>query len=328
MNTKSKHKEELVLIANPIYDTVFKHLMENERIAKFFIGTLLGQTVVEIDMKPQEYTYERRSDAPAVASGAYRGVGFSVFRVDFIATVKSDDGERRKVLIEVQKAWDEEDFMRFRNYLAEQYKRKDMIDGEEVILPITTIYVLGFKLPGIETACIKVGREYQDLINHVPIKERSPFVEKLTHDSYVVQVERITGRYQTPLDKLLSIFEQAHFINDDKIVKRYHHRNPEDKALYEMTEVLHFVGSDPEERKKLEIEREAWRTVNEMLQNGYKKRDKIIAEKDKTIAEKDEVIAEKDEALTRERAEKEKERAEKEKAQKELAELKRQLGKT
>ncbi len=28
-----------MVIANPIYDVVFKRMMENERVAKFFIGT-------------------------------------------------------------------------------------------------------------------------------------------------------------------------------------------------------------------------------------------------------------------------------------------------
>jgi len=56
------------------------------------------------------------------------------------------------------------DLMRFRNYVAEQYKKKDFIDNEKVVLPITTIYILGFKLPKVETACIKVRRQYHDLI--------------------------------------------------------------------------------------------------------------------------------------------------------------------
>jgi hypothetical protein len=47
-----------MIIANPIYDVVFKKMMENERVAKFFIGTLLNQTIETIEVKPQEYTYE------------------------------------------------------------------------------------------------------------------------------------------------------------------------------------------------------------------------------------------------------------------------------
>jgi hypothetical protein len=242
-------------------------------------------------MKPQEFTYERKADAPTFAPEAYRTVGFSVLRVDFIATIKTDDGSLTKVLIEVQKAWEEEDFMRFRKYLAEQYVRKDKVDGKEVILPITTIYVLGFNLPEIDSACIKVEREYKDLVNGGIISAKSPFVEKLTHDSYVVQVGRITERYQTPLDKLLSIFEQAHFVNDNETIKQYRQQS-DDKNLKEITDVLHYVGTDPEERKKLEIEQEAWRSFTEALHNGYEKRDKIIEEQAKALEEQAKALEE------------------------------------
>lgn len=46
-----------MIIANPIYDVVFKRLMKNDRVAKFFIGTLLERTIESIEIKPQEYTF-------------------------------------------------------------------------------------------------------------------------------------------------------------------------------------------------------------------------------------------------------------------------------
>lgn len=46
-----------MIIANPIFDVVFKRLMEDERIAKFFIGTLLNEIIDEVKVKPQEFTY-------------------------------------------------------------------------------------------------------------------------------------------------------------------------------------------------------------------------------------------------------------------------------
>ena len=46
-----------MVIANPIYDVVFKKMMENERVAKFFIGTLLEQVIETVEVKPQEFTY-------------------------------------------------------------------------------------------------------------------------------------------------------------------------------------------------------------------------------------------------------------------------------
>ncbi|MDR3267855.1 MAG: hypothetical protein LBT83_02160 [Tannerella sp.] len=47
------------MTANPIHDTVFKRLMENERVARFFIGTLPVQTIVSLEMNPQEFRDEK-----------------------------------------------------------------------------------------------------------------------------------------------------------------------------------------------------------------------------------------------------------------------------
>lgn len=240
-----------MVIANPIYDVVFRRMMENDKVAKFFIGTLLEQTIETVEVKPQEFTY---TDELA---------GLAVFRLDFIATIKTETGELKKILIEIQKAKNLIDVMRFRNYLASQYGKEDDVNGEKVILPITTIYILGFKLPEITTACLKVERNYKDLVNNTKIETKSDFIEKLTHDSYVVQVERITDKYQTKLDKLLSLFEQKHFVDDRKIVKEFTHEiDNEDIKL--TTDILHFSGTNTEERKKLETEQEAWRTVDAM----------------------------------------------------------------
>ena len=247
-----------MVIANPIYDVVFKRMMENDRVAKFFIGTLLEQTIETVEVKPQEFTY---TDELA---------GLAVFRLDFIATIKTENGELKKILIEIQKAKNQIDLMRFRNYLAEQYKKEDEVNGEKIILPITTIYILGFKLPEITSACLKVERNYKDLVNNSRIETKSDFIEKLTHDSYVVQVERITNKYQTKLDKLLSLFEQTNFVDERKIVKEFTHEiDNEDIRI--TTDILHFSGTNTEERRKIETEQEAWRTVNAMFEDKEKK---------------------------------------------------------
>ena len=271
-----------MVIANPIYDVVFKKMMENERVAKFFIGTLLEQNIETVEVKPQEFTY---TDELA---------GLSVFRLDFIATIKMENGELRKILIEIQKAKKEIDLMRFRNYLAEQYKKKDKINDDTLVLPITTVYILGFKLPEIGTACIKVERNYRDLVNRKIIDTRSDFVEKLTHDSFIVQVERITDRYQTHLDKLLSVFEQTNFVDETHITKEYNHKTDLEE-LGILTDILHYTGTDPIEKKKIEIEQEAWRTVEAMTENVIKELNeskKALAEKDKELNEKDRLIEE------------------------------------
>jgi len=273
-----------MVIANPIYDVVFKRMMENEKVARFFIGTLLEQIIETVELKPQEFTY---IDELA---------GLAVFRLDFIATIKTDSGEYKKILIEIQKARNEIDLMRFRNYLAEQYKKEDTINDEKAILPITTIYILGFKLSEIDSACLKVERNYIDLINKTVLKTKNEFVEKLTHDSFIVQVERITDRYQTRLDKLLSVFEQNHFIDDRKITKEFSH-NTDVEELKIITEILHHSGTDSEERKKIEIEQEAWRSVNAMFENKERKYLRALNEKDQELNEKTKQLDEKDKLI-------------------------------
>jgi hypothetical protein len=287
-----------MIIANPIYDVVFKKMMENERVAKFFIGTLLDQTIESIEVKPQELIYKDEM------------AGLAVFRLDFVATIKTESGEYKKVLIEIQKAKNSVDVMRFRRYLAEQYKKEDLVNHNKVALPITTIYILGFPIPNIDTPCIKVARNYKDQINKTIIDVKSDFIEKLTHDCFVVQVGKITNSYQTKLEKLLSIFEQSNFIDDSILIKEFTH-NVDLEEIKIATDILHHTCTNPEEKKKIEDEEEAWRSYYAMygekerdLLNSIKEKeiviqhlDKELEFKDKELEFKDKEIEDKDKAL-------------------------------
>ena len=273
-----------MLIANPIYDTVFKRLMENERVARFFISTLTGDNIEEVRVQPQEFTYVDQADV------------LTVFRLDFVATIRTEDGSRKKVLIEIQKARHIVDLMRFRYYLAEQYKKEEAVEDDPTALPITTIYILGFNLPEVDSPCVRVARQYVNLIDHSVMNTKSDFIEKLTHDSYLVQVERITDRYQTSLDKLLSVFEQKNFIDDARIVKEYSHEADVEEVRL-ITDILHHSGTSPDERREIEKEREAWRTVEAMMGRKEQEYLKQLAEKEKELKQKDQALDEKDQAL-------------------------------
>lgn len=255
-----------MIIANPIFDVVFKRLMEDQRVAKFFIETLLEETIEDIEVKPQEYTYTDKL------------AGLAVFRLDFIATIKTTEKEFKKVLIEIQKAKNPIDLMRFRNYLAEQYKKEDEIQTEigkqKTALPIVTIYLLGFQLPEIDSAAVKVNRQYLDLLTRTIIEQKSDFIEKLTHDCFVVQMSRIQGKLQTRLEKLLSIFEQNYFVDDKGIIKEYNYLI-DDEAIKSMVDILHYAGTDPKRKKEIEDEQEAYRVLDLAVKE---KTDKLLAE--------------------------------------------------
>lgn len=327
-----------MVIANPIYDVVFKRLMEDKRIAKFFIETLMEEPVEKVWLKPQEFTHPEE----------VKGLG--TFRLDFIATIKTESGEFKNVLIEIQKARNSLDLMRFRNYLGEQYKKEEEIKTEKgnVItpLPIVTIYLLGFTLPGVETPAVKVAREYIDLITHKVIPRKTDFIEKLTHDCFVVQLLRIKGKWHTKIEELLSVFEQNYFIDDKKIIKEYKY-DITNKNMKRIVDVLNYEGTDPLRKKEIETEQEYWRTFYAEAGEGFRenlekieKQEKIIEENKITIEENKITIEKKDIAIEAERKAKEAERKAKEEIQKaleetekererdrkEIEELKRKLG--
>jgi hypothetical protein len=289
------------LIANPIYDTVFKKLMENMRIAKFFLSTILEQQITEVAVLPQEFTYKNEE----VGRNSEK-VAYSMLRIDFMATIQTEGGEKRRILIEVQKSWALDDVMRFRKYLGEQYGKMDtIVNGKKITLPITTIYILGTPLAEVDSPCVKVGRTYMDMRNRKPISAKSKFIELLTHDSYVIQTSRITDiRYTTNLDKLLSIFEQAYFTRkDSEVVKEYRYQ-PDDDNIDLITSVLYEMAADPEECKRIEVEEEALRIIDDLF--GYKIREsasiieeqvKSLEQKDKSLEEKDKAIEKKDKAI-------------------------------
>jgi hypothetical protein len=296
MGKKNIEEKEPFIIANPIYDTVFKKLMENRRIATFFLSTILGQQITSVNVLPQEFTYKKDKLEPNTNDGI---IPYSIFRVDFMATVRGEDGNYGKILIEVQKSLGVTDLNRFRQYLGKQYSKRDSVivnnGNQELVLPITAIYILGSRLANVECSCLKVERTYKDVIDKKTLSEKDDFIEKLTHDSYFIQVGRIeNNRYSTHLEKLLSIFEQTYFVDDDSEVLKEYRYKPDIEEIKIITDILYEMGANPDERKRIEDEAEFIRTIDDTYGAQIKERDKIIEEKDKTIKEKDKSLEEKD----------------------------------
>jgi hypothetical protein len=301
--SKISKTKRIMIIANPIYDVAFKHLMDNERVARYFIETLIEEPIENIVVAPQEYTYLKKDDLqnePNLTIERIKEHTLSLIRFDFVATIKTSDGGYKKVLIEIQKAKKSVDVMRFRTYLGEQYKRKDKIEREGVgrtePLPIITIYLLGFSLYEINAIAVKVNRTYLDLISRETLNVKNDFIESLTHDSYVVQIPRIEGRMRTRLEKMLGLFEQRYFIDDKGILKEY--TQPfDDENLRQMAEILHYIGTEPEEREKIESERRWENLMESLYDENMEKKDRTIVQLDKALEEKDKVLEEKEKAI-------------------------------
>ena len=78
-------------IANPIYDVVFKHLMEDGKIAKLMVSSIIGESIEKLTFLPQEFTSDikktEKGDKPA--TNRNQKDSLTVYRLDFSAKIKT-----------------------------------------------------------------------------------------------------------------------------------------------------------------------------------------------------------------------------------------------
>ena len=205
-----------MLIANPIYDEVFKYLMADMEIARGVLATILDEDIVQLDIKAQENIH--RSET-----------GFLVYHLDFIAKIRTKSGGYKNVLIELQKSNHAYDIMRFRKYVGAQYQKVDEVISEDgtiskVMLPMVTIYFLGFFISRTLPGVIKVDRQYIDVLGGGRVlDERNDFIEKLSHNCYVIQIPALDLKMRSRLEYVLSVFRQENFIDHTHRLKAYEH---------------------------------------------------------------------------------------------------------
>ncbi|MEM0992883.1 MAG: hypothetical protein AAGI49_07585 [Bacteroidota bacterium] len=189
-------------IINPLYDYAFKYLMQNNRIAKKVLSTLLECEVEELTVEQQEI----------VAVDDTKGL--KLYRLDFSATIINESGEKQKVLIELQKSKLPTNELRFRTYLGENYLKKETKkkeDGTEefFIYPIISIYILGYKVTDIPYLAISIDNRITNTVTKEEVAIESDFIELLTHKTRIIQIRRLSEERRTQLEKFLTLFNQA-----------------------------------------------------------------------------------------------------------------------
>lgn len=273
----------MISVANPIYDAVFKYLMEDERVAKTLLSALLKREVEEVEVRKHEYTNGSRDK-------------ISMFRIDFGAKVRQDDGSKKLILIELQKTWLETETLRFRQYLGTQYANPENIlkDNNPMGygIPMVTVYILGHRVGDIEEPVIYVDHKAFDydgkeVLQGIP----DPFVDSLVHDSIIVQIPLLKGQINNRLEEVLSVFDQTHMDKHNRQVLNI------DEDIYsgdeEMKRIIHRLlsaASDAKLRQDMNVEDEYF-TAIENRDTAIMLRDKKIAERDAQLAEKDMMLS-------------------------------------
>jgi hypothetical protein len=271
-------------IANPIYDIVFKYLMEDLDIAKGLLSAILEVEILELAMQPQETISEMPQDL---------NKSIRVYRIDFAAVIKQSDGQTKKVLIELQKTKRNTNVTRFRRYLGENYQKEDVIteNGKETKRPleIITIYLLGFSLSKIPTAILHSKPSFRDVINNsnAEYAHLEEFIKLLTHESYFIQIPKLVEPTKTRIERILSIFNQTLKSSDEHSLN--YEQSDNDPLLQKMINRLTRAIASEDMRRKMNVEDE--------IEREFADYQETIEQKDAEIRQTKQELQQKDQEL-------------------------------
>jgi hypothetical protein len=308
-------------IANPIYDVVFKFMMEDNRVAKAFLSAIIQEKVTELDFATQEHTIRMpppKEDTEPEKKPEGSGLNLTVCRFDFSARIATPEGEYKTVLIELQKAKLASDIMRFRRYLGLNYKNPNNAYGEgsdRKACQIYCIFLLGYGIGFPESPVIQVDSTIKDVTTNQPLPGPNEFIDSLHHRSWIVQTEQLKSRRRTDLEKLLSIFDQEnrtkdhHILNVDEdefpeeyrsIIRRLRMAFESEDIQIEMEmeddylEELREKEREVAEKEKALIEE---KKINREQKKALKDKDRVIENKDRVIEDKEKALEDKDRVI-------------------------------
>ena len=276
-------------VVNPIYDTVFKYIMQDEKVAKVLIGNILKTKVVSIQMNNNEYA-------------AMLPDGKKVFKLDFSATILDKLGKQQLVHIEVQKALEEGEIMRFRHYLGAIYmdatkkyqetitnpKTNEKITVEHP-LPIHTIYILGHELgSGLSNSVMHGENIFKDQDgNLIQIPENNDYINGLTHTVTFVIAPLTKKNVKTHLDRLLSIFSDCEPNKEEIEIDEYFDDSDDYRTLMK---ALQKASVDKQLRGNLELEQYEWAKQTKLMKNNAELRAQLSQQQEQLSQQQEQLL--------------------------------------
>ena len=284
-----------MFIANPIYDTVFKYMMSDTKVAKIFLSAIIEEKIVELDFASTERSLKpgaKRSDVNRELEELV------VCRFDFAAKIKTGSGEYKTVTIELQKAKFATDIMRFRRYLGVMYQDADNTSDKQRLKArqIYCIYLLNYDIGLSNSPVIKVDHIVSDQATGEELSSKNEFIQSLNHKSWIVQIRQLKENRRNDLENLLSIFDQDNITKDNHILnvnsenfsEEHKHIVRKLQEAYASSQVRDEMIMEDDYFKELEVKDDIIAEQEKKLAKNAK----MLAEKDKTIAENAKEIAE------------------------------------
>ena len=217
---KKYNSDDYYVIPNPIYDVVFKYLMEDMESAKIILSILINEKIKKLDFQPISHA-EKVTEPDSNKE-------IRLFHLDFIATIELPYGQEELIMIELQKASQPGDIVRFKRYISANFQKKryrdvvnPMTQAVETIpqpIRLLPIFILNFSIENeVNDLLIKVGRTKTGIFKNKNLVTQNQVIDHLSYDMWVVQLPNIHtvkmedlegDEYLSNLYALLRLFDQ------------------------------------------------------------------------------------------------------------------------
>ena len=117
-------ESEYLIIPNPIYDVVFRYLMEDNESATIIISTLINERIKKLRLEPSTHPEKRSRLKEYEIQDPKTSDDVALFHLDFTATIELPDGTEELIMIELQKASEPGDIFRFKRYISKNFQQK------------------------------------------------------------------------------------------------------------------------------------------------------------------------------------------------------------
>jgi len=194
------NETDYFVIPNPIYDVVFRYLMQDYDSAMIILSTLINEKIKKLDFKPLTFTkktsvteyneqveqkinkhFEKEKQkiiannnlseldkdiaiSAITIKDPVTGKDVKLLHLDFAAVIEKENGEEEMVMIELQKAAYETDIFRFKQYVCENFQKKRKVKKTDPDTGEEIEIELPYRLVPIFILNFKIEDEINDLM--------------------------------------------------------------------------------------------------------------------------------------------------------------------
>jgi len=230
------NESDYILIPNPIYDVVFRYLMEDPDSAMIVISTLINEKIKKLHLEPITHSEKNENQTKIEIQDPKTKDDIYLFHLDFTAIIELPDGSEEMIMIQLQKASEPEDIFRFKRYISKNFQRQQEIEItnpktqaiETVDKPIRLIpiFILNFRIENeVNDLLIKTNRIKTGIFKNKNLQKHNEFIDNLTYDMWVVQLPNLQNiveddykndEYKQKLYSLLKLFDQKSKVKDNE----------------------------------------------------------------------------------------------------------------